>query len=684
MTDRGASSTTDYPAPLTGQHHQETAQGDQYISPRGGTLHERMQQMEYGLTARDASHLMIQLLNDLIPLHDEGQAHGGLCPHHIAFEDESWDRPILLPSSGPREPHRFMASEQMRASRFEGPQCDVFALGVIAWELMLGASPFVGDDEEQILASIREDQRYDWPEDIPDAFAYAIDWALAYDPQDRYRTAREFGESLEAAVEDLPFVEHLIDDNPDDECTDRLDITDMSTAHTATSSSRVLESLLGVDEEVEPEVVADAEDPNSPENAITLLEDEEVQAKAPTVLEVPERIPTMLDHDAPERTPTLLDPPAAKGIKISLAAAAAPATPVPVDEPEPAPALPPPSLSRPAPSIREITDNVEMSTLRSGVEEQREPAAWLLALKAYGPAAGVGLAVLGLIITMVVASMAPPVPVEGTPFEPVRRHHGVGGKITRAARYEVINVDARNTTNGAFFVGSTEVTQGLWTAVMGDNPMSYRSEVIGHGDAEMPCSKRGLDDRMPVACISFREVLEFCNKLSIMEDLDPAYDLSPTHARWHQGANGYRLPTEQEWVDAATAGSSSAFAPAASADEQCVYGNIQDSMNPITATLRLGMPSSCRFAFDGIAPVAAYEPSKIGLYDTLGNVAEWVWDPFRSEGIQANPPTSRSLRQSTILRGGRWGLPGSSAEWRDKHSPVEWSGLIGFRLVRTR
>jgi formylglycine-generating enzyme required for sulfatase activity len=83
------------------------------------------------------------------------------------------------------------------------------------------------------------------------------------------------------------------------------------------------------------------------------------------------------------------------------------------------------------------------------------------------------------------------------------------------------------TLEKGFYLQATEVTQGQWTAVMGNNP-SF-------------CTNCG--DDCPVEQVSWNDVQQFIWRLN---QIGEAYK--------------YRLPTEAEWEYACRAGSTAAFA----------------------------------------------------------------------------------------------------------------------------
>ena len=96
----------------------------------------------------------------------------------------------------------YMAPEQ-----FDGrpcPQSDVYALGVIAFELLLGTAPTAGIPLFELLMVQREGR---WPDltalrtDIPAAFQAALRRATAFRAADRFERAGDFAEALSASLE---------------------------------------------------------------------------------------------------------------------------------------------------------------------------------------------------------------------------------------------------------------------------------------------------------------------------------------------------------------------------------------------------------------------------------------------------------------------------------------------------
>jgi len=181
----------------------------------------------------------------------------------------------------------------------------------------------------------------------------------------------------------------------------------------------------------------------------------------------------------------------------------------------------------------------------------------------------------------------------------------------------------------SFWLGKTEVTQGLWQAVMGSNPSGF---------------KKG--DTYPVEMVSWDDCQSFITKLNQMV-----------------GGNNFRLPTEAEWEYA------------------CRAGTTGDRYGDLDAIAWYSSNSG-----NTTHPVGQKQVNGWGLFDTLGNVYEWCqdWYGTYSSGYQTDPtgPASGAYR---MLRGGSWLFYANfvRSAHRDIHRPGWRSDNIGFRLART-
>lgn len=155
-----------------------------------------------------------------------------------------------------------------------------------------------------------------------------------------------------------------------------------------------------------------------------------------------------------------------------------------------------------------------------------------------------------------------------------------------------------------FCITTTEITQDFYQAVTGENPSKTQG------------------DKYPVESVSYYDAIVFCNKLSLLQGKTPCYKIngSANPADWNYvphkntmiedkielnlAADGYRIPTMNEWDIAVKGG------------EKFMYSGSDDLDSVAWTDCNSGMV---------LHEVAQLKPNAFGIYDMSGNVFEWVW-----------------------------------------------------------
>jgi len=186
-------------------------------------------------------------------------------------------------------------------------------------------------------------------------------------------------------------------------------------------------------------------------------------------------------------------------------------------------------------------------------------------------------------------------------------------------------------------VGKYEVTQAEWEAVMGNNLSKFKGA------------------QKPVENVSWKDAKLFVFQLS------------------EQTGKEYRLLSESEWEYMARAGSTTKYPWGDKIDISKAKYDSRDGSEESTV------------------PGGSYSANAFGVYDTAGNVYEWVEDCQHNNYKDAPIDGSAWLSASggdcgvRVLRGGFYNLfPGSPrSAYRSKDLSSLSLYLNGFRIART-
>lgn len=221
-----------------------------------------------------------------------------------------------------------------------------------------------------------------------------------------------------------------------------------------------------------------------------------------------------------------------------------------------------------------------------------------------------------------------------------------------------------------FYISKYEITQKEWIEVMGNNPSQFKG------------------DNLPVEMISWYDSIDYCNKRSIKEGLEPYYNIDKKiqdnlnqneydTMKWkvtiNEDADGYRLPTEAEWEYAAGGGQLSKlyeYSGSKNADEVAWYWrNAGDKY--LTGDWQW---PTIENNHNSTKPIGSLKANELGIYDMSGNVREWCWDWYEDADI--------SVGFARVWKGGGWIGDVSCCEpsYRGKYEANGWGSDQGFRV----
>ena len=147
---------------------------------------------------------------------------------------------------------------------------------------------------------------------------------------------------------------------------------------------------------------------------------------------------------------------------------------------------------------------------------------------------------------------------------------------------------------------------------------------------------------------------------------------------------GKRLPSEAEWEWAARGGADARWFPWGDADPQRTHANYGHERSLLGGLKRVSGLSRVQ-----TSPRGCYAPNGYGLFDIIGNAAEWCADdfqPYPGAPDQTPPWNERELREHTsrVVRGGSWLTPNpvfarvNSRGYRREHVAAD---DVGFRCA---
>ena len=223
------------------------------------------------------------------------------------------------------------------------------------------------------------------------------------------------------------------------------------------------------------------------------------------------------------------------------------------------------------------------------------------------------------------------------------------------------------TLTRGFYMGKYAVTEAQYLTVMQQHPGAPKG------------------GSYPAHQLSWYDAIAFCNTLSMMEGLDPAYSIAGSTdpadwgdpvagnaAAWNaaaiiSNADGYRLPTEAQWEYACRAGASAA------------YNTGSNTISNTTGWYYLNAAGG-----NTPHPVGQLPPNAWLLHDMHGNVNEWCWDRYSAtySSAAATDPVGPASGAARVFRGGDYTSKAALLRSASRGSAAPSASQHGLRVVR--
>ncbi|HEU4828560.1 MAG TPA: serine/threonine-protein kinase [Gemmatimonadales bacterium] len=184
-----------------------------YVMPlvEGESLRERLAR-EKQLPVRDAVRIAAEVAGALDYAHRHGVIHRDVKPENILLHDgravvADFGIALAASAAGTRMTETgmslgtptYMSPEQAMGERTLGPPTDIYSLGCVLYEMLVGDPPFIGSTAQAIVAKVMTEKpappsrmRDTIPEHVEDATLTALEKL----PADRFASAAEFAAAL--------------------------------------------------------------------------------------------------------------------------------------------------------------------------------------------------------------------------------------------------------------------------------------------------------------------------------------------------------------------------------------------------------------------------------------------------------------------------------------------------------
>ncbi|HXF85712.1 MAG TPA: serine/threonine-protein kinase, partial [Anaerolineales bacterium] len=187
----------------------------------GGTLKQRLGKP---LPWQETFRLLLPIADALAYAHEKNILHRDVKPSNILLTQKGQpmltdfgiakildfkDGQTTLTASGIIVGTPEYMSPEQGLGRPVGPQTDIYALGVVLYELLTGRKPFVADTPLAVVLKQATDplpRPSQFVRDLPEAVEKILFKALAKDPADRYQSMTEMAAAMERTLSGQPSV----------------------------------------------------------------------------------------------------------------------------------------------------------------------------------------------------------------------------------------------------------------------------------------------------------------------------------------------------------------------------------------------------------------------------------------------------------------------------------------------
>ena len=655
----------------------------------GGTLKERSGEV---LPPAEAARLLLPVADALGYAHQEKLVHRDVKPANILFSRAGL--PLLsdfgiarilegegagtLTSTGMAVgTPEYMSPEQARGKEID-PRTDIYALGVVLFELLTGHRPFEDDTPMEII--IRKstepppDPRHYAP-DLPEAAVALLNKALAKDLDQRYVDMAAFALDLESLIGMLP--EPRTELQVEDLVEDARERAKSGNLHGARATYRRALKMCAAGSVQAGAIRAEMEKlAGRGQSSVGVGSPRPEAVKSIGAIRVEQPTETKPKPVPAATYETLAEDIGARHVRARQEATGSTGLPFLVDDPHqgvsPLRRVPKWAWAAGGAALLAVTGIIIIIagvgggvSLRASLTETPTPEQTATPAETLTPSLtptlelGIGSTLVSEIDDMVMVYVP-----EGE-FEMGSNEYD-DEKPIHTVYLDTYWIDRTEVTN-AMFAAFVEVTdyetdtesRGWSYAYFGDDGWGEVEGADWWHPKGPSSNTAGMDDH-PVVHVSWNDASAYC---------EWAGKRLPTEAEWEKAARGTDGRT-YPWGDQGAAGNLLNFADT-NLDASWADDSVDDG-------LRFTSPVGSYL--DGVSPYSAL--------DMAGNVWEWVVDWYGADYYGSSPssnPGGPSSGEYRVLRGGSW----NSVEWnvrsanRYRNNPADTRNDIGFRCARS-